>query len=360
MLKLIAGALTTILSISPSFIDFSDNPAPKLPIAPINNGVLMLYLPQAPSEPLIIDKGGVSEPPEPEPEPEPPKLPVFSRNIHVQREDLSEFMSKDGFVVRRTFVRATGSSYIQLDGGGQVRNETKINNTQMLFESRLLPEFVPERNNEPQVLIIHTHTTESFNPATDGTYDSNYKYRSLDSRGNIVAVGAKIAEEIAKEGFAVIHDGTLHDYPAFSGAYKRSADTIKAILDEFPSIKVILDIHRDAIESENKAPVAAIADINGRDAAQIMIISPADNGEWDVPDFMKNFRFASRLQTRIETDSPGLARALLLQYCNYNLHLSQGSLLVEVGSHGNTLEQALYAGELFGKSVGKLLSELAA
>ncbi|MCL1904374.1 MAG: stage II sporulation protein P [Oscillospiraceae bacterium] len=403
LFTVIAGLLTTVLSVSSSFGNVAAPEIP-LPVAPVNNGALILYLP-SPS-----DKGGVSEFPETTTitetttvteattvndattatettttfETRPPKetemsaetddtpfftnevvqelspepLLVFSRNISTIIEDLSEFSSKDGTVIKRTFRPELGESYIQLARGGRVRNETKTDETFLLSESVLLPEFVPEKNNEPQVLIIHTHTTEGFRIFDDGSYDREYSFRTLDSRKSVVAVGAKIAEEIAKEGYAVLHDGTVHDYPAYSGSYKRSEETIKSLLSEYPSIKIVLDIHRDAIESEAGVPIAAVNEINGRDAAQIMIVSPADDGEWDVPDYMKNFRLASLLQSHLETQNAGITRALLFQYCNYNLNLSPGSLLIEVGSHGNTLEQAVYAGELLGRSIGQMLNEL--
>jgi stage II sporulation protein P len=374
LLKIIAGALTTILSISPSFPDNLESP--QFAVTPINNGALMLYYPKAPVYELEPElepepKDESKDAPEAEPEVEPEiaeiseiheiNIPVFSRNISAQREDLSVFSARDGVVVQRTFRPALGENYVQLHGGGQVRNTTKIDDGELLRESLLPLSWKPEPSAgsnappEPQVLIIHTHATESFRLSDDGSFDSSYNFRTLDSRRNIVAVGAKIAEEIAKEGFAVIHDGTLHDYPVFSGSYRRSADTIKAILEEYPSIKVVLDVHRDAIETDDGTPVAAVSG----SVAQVMIVSPADDGKWDVPNFMQNFRFASRLQSRLEFDNPGITRALLFQYCNYNLHLSPASLLIEVGSHGNTLEQALNAGELFGQSVGRLLSELA-
>ncbi|MCL2071133.1 MAG: stage II sporulation protein P [Oscillospiraceae bacterium] len=388
LLKIIAGALTTILSISPNFMDFSDNPAILMTTAPINNGVLMLYTPNADLTvdkiPITIDdeaetvdsanSADLYEPetdlpdtldlPEKQQQEQQEDLPVFSRNISTLREDMSEFSSRDATVIQRTFRPEFGENYIQLSGGGQVRNTTEINDERLIAESLLLPEFVPEKNGEPQVLIIHTHTTESFRLSNDSYYDFAYNFRTLDSRNNIVAVGAKIAEEIAKEGFAVLHDGTLHDYPVYSGSYRRSAETVKAVLEEYPSIKIVLDIHRDAIEDENErsvtVPVAAVFNTNNRETAQIMIISPADttDGEWGIPDFMQNFRLASRLQSRLESDNPGITRALLFQYCNYNLHLSTGALLIEIGSHGNSLEQALNAGELFGQSMARLLSEL--
>ncbi|MCL2036018.1 MAG: stage II sporulation protein P [Oscillospiraceae bacterium] len=285
-------------------------------------------------------------------------LPVMSQNISFYSEDLSVFSAGNGKVTKMTFRPELSRDYLQLDGGGRVRNTTDIADSVLLRESRKPLSFKPVKNvSEPQVLIIHTHTTEGFRPSDDSRFNTDYIFRTVDSDKNIVAVGAKIAEEIAKQGFTVIHDGTLHDYPVYSGAYTRSADTVKAILEEYPSIQIVLDIHRDAIESDGN-PVAAVAEVNGREAAQIMIISPADDGNWGVPHFMENFRLAGRIQSKVESDNPGLTRSLLFQYCNYNLHLSPGSLLIEIGSHGNTLDQALYAGELFGRSFGKMLSEL--
>jgi stage II sporulation protein P len=329
--------------------------------SPVNNGALMLYHPETQELVEILPPAYSETPPTPEPpaeETEPTTIPVMSRNISPEREDLSLFSSRDGVVTRMTFRPELSMAYLQLDGGGRVRNTTAIPDSWLLHESRQPLSRLPVIGDEPQVLIIHTHTNEAFTPGNGVYFDESYTFRSPDSSKNIVAVGAKIAEEIAKSGFTVIHDGTMHDYPVFSGSYNRSAETVEAILAEFPSIKVVLDIHRDGIESEG-APVAAVSNVHGREAAQIMIISPADDGNWGVPDFMENFRFAGLLQSQLESDNPGLTRAVLLQYCNYNLHLSPGALLIEVGSHGNTLEQALYAGELFGQSVGRLLSRLA-
>jgi stage II sporulation protein P len=321
-------------------------------LIPVNNGEVLLYhkTGEVYITPLPGFTAGSSEAPA-------QTASVLSQNISEIQEDLTVFTSQEGTITRMTFRPELNTGYIHLQNGGQIRNTTGIADLALVHESRQPLNWRPAAGSEPEVLIIHTHTTESFRLSHGEYYDPDYSFRTIDSSNNIVAVGAKIAEEIAEAGFTVIHDGTIHDYPVFSGAYGRSAQTVQAILEEFPSIKVILDIHRDAIES-NGAPVAAIADINNREAAQVMIISPADNGEWGVPDFMENFRFASRLQSQIEKDHPGLTRAVLFQYCNYNLHLSPGALLIEIGSHGNTLEQALYTGELVGQSIAGLLLSL--
>ncbi len=102
-------------------------------------------------------------------------------------------------------------------------------------------------------------------------------------------------------------------------------------------------------------PVVAI---DGEEASQIMIISGCDDGTLGMPNFMKNFHFACRLQERLENDYAGLTRPILFDYRHYNQDLTTGSLLIEVGSHGNTLEQSQYAGQLIGSSLGRLLNSM--
>jgi stage II sporulation protein P len=362
LLKITAAALTAILSLSPNIFPpnarserLTITVQQQLSSVPINNGGLMLYLPNAPG----IPNDDVD--PVPPPDTAPGTLPLLSRNIPDFNEDLSVFSSKDGYTVKKTFTAGKGGDFIQLPGGGQVRNATEIPASALKSEIGEPLTFKIEKGSEPQVLIIHTHTSESFIPANADYYDLNYSFHTVDASKNITAAGTKIAEEIAKAGFAVIHDGTIHDSPVYTGAYTRSAETVKGILKEYPSVKIILDIHRDAIEFDG-VPVAAVAQVkdpkgDARPTAQVMIISPADDGNWNVPNYMENFRFAAKLQSRLESDNPGLTRPVLFEYCNYNLNLAPGALLIEIGSHGNTLPQVLNASVLIGKSIGKLLNE---
>ncbi len=238
-----------------------------------------------------------------------------------------------------------------------MRNETDISNGKLLEESRLLPEFTIEKNGEPQVLIMHTHTTESFEPYEREQYDDTFNYRTTDPSKNMVMVGDRIAEQLEKGGIGCIHDSTIHDYPSYNGSYDRSAETVKSILAEYPSIKIVLDIHRDAIASGDSL-VQPVVTVDGKDAAQVMIISGCDDGTMDMPNYMKNFRFSSLLQQQMSSDYSNFTRPILFDYRNYNQNLTTGSILIEVGSHGNTLEQAGNAGELIGKSLVKALDKI--
>lgn len=264
----------------------------------------------------------------------------------------------DGSIYRTTYERYSGDKFFGLDGGGQVRNETDISNGKLLEESRLLPEFTIEKNGEPQVLIMHTHTTESFEPYEREQYDDTFNYRTTDPSKNMVMVGDRIAEQLEKGGIGCIHDSTIHDYPSYNGSYDRSAETVKSILAEYPSIKIVLDIHRDAIASGDSL-VQPVITVDGKEAAQVMIISGCDDGTMDMPNYMKNFRFSSLLQQQMSSDYSNFTRPILFDYRNYNQNLTTGSILIEVGSHGNTLEQAGNAGELIGKSLVKALDKIA-
>jgi stage II sporulation protein P len=216
------------------------------------------------------------------------------------------------------------------------------------------PYFTVTDTDEPLVLIYHTHTTESFEPFVRDTYDAEFNYRTTDDTKNVVMVGDAIQAELESRGIGVIHARDIHDYPSYNGSYARSRETIEPILEQYPSIKVVLDIHRDAISGEGVAYQPYI-EVGGKEAAQIMIISGCDDGTLGMPDYMKNFHFACALQQKIETDTPGLTRPILFDYRHYNQDLTTGSLLIEVGSHGNTLSQVQYSGQLVGCSLADFL-----
>ncbi len=262
-----------------------------------------------------------------------------------------------GTVNEVTYTAYSGTKFFDLEHVGQVQNLTSIPNETLYTESKLRPAFDIVLHSDPQVLIMHTHTTETFEPYERDAFDASFNYRTTDSSKNMVMVGDAIAQQLESAGIAVIHDGTIHDYPSYTGSYDRSAETVRAILEQYPSIKVVLDIHRDAISRDGviSQPVAVI---DGKKAAQVMIISGCDDGTMGMPDYMQNFRFACLLQQQMESDYPGLTRPILFDYRKYNQDLTTGSLLIEVGSHGNTLEQAEYAGELIGKSLARALVSL--
>lgn len=259
-------------------------------------------------------------------------------------------------LVHKTYTVSPSNIYIPLENG-YIKNCTSISNADIQAQIQNPPYFTIEDTDEPQVLIMHTHTTESYVPFTGDYYDKTMSFRSTDNTQNMSVVGDRIAAELEAAGIGVLHDTTQHDYPSYNGAYDRSQKTVEQYLAEYPSIKIVLDIHRDAIASGDQV-ISAETEIDGKKAAQVMIISGCDDGTMGYPDYMKNLSFAAALQNQLEGDYPTLTRPILFDYRKYNQQLTTGSLLLEVGSHGNTLEQAAYTGELIGKSLGRLLNEM--
>lgn len=252
-------------------------------------------------------------------------------------------------LVHKTYTAGSSNIYIPLENG-YIKNCTSISRAEIEAQIQNPPYFTIEDTDEPQVLIMHTHTTESYVPFTGDYYDKTMSFRSTDNSENMAVVGDRIARELEAAGIGVIHDTTQHDYPSYNGSYERSQETVEKYLAQYPSIKIVLDVHRDAIASGEDV-YSAEAEIEGKTAAQVMIISGCDDGTMGYPDYMKNLSFAAALQNQLEGDHPTLTRPVLFDYRKYNQQLTTGSLLLEIGSHGNTLEQAAYTGELDRKSV---------
>ena len=240
-------------------------------------------------------------------------------------------------------------------GAGLIKNSTQLSDEevcQIASETHQLT----LTSGGPQVLIYHTHATESFEPYDSTIYDTRNTWRSTDNAENMVAVGDALCAAIEAHGIGVIHDTTLHDYPSYNGSYERSAATIESYLQQYPSLCVALDIHRDAIQREDTL-VKPVVTIEGKKAAQLMIVAGCDDsGSLGIPTWKNNLRFGARLQDQIEQLYPGLCRPLYFTYRKYNQHLTNASLLFEVGSHGNTLEEALYCAEMAGDAIGAYLA----
>lgn len=283
----------------------------------------------------------------------------ITQNRTEYTEAPAAYTENSGAVVREHYGYSLANDHITLSSGAQVRNCTSLANETLSAAAEEMPMLDIDLS-EPTVLIVHTHTTECFQPTESDSYDAACPTRTRDCSRNIVAVGDALVNALAENGIIAVHDCTVHDYPAYSGAYDRSEDTIRAALEKYPSIKVVIDLHRDAIENADGTRVAPVAEINGQNAAQFMIIAGCDDGRFNMPDYMENFRLACLIQNTAEEMYAGLARPVLFDYRNYNQHITTGSLLIEVGSHGNSLDEALYTGELLGNVLAKTIVRLAA
>ncbi len=215
------------------------------------------------------------------------------------------------------------------------------------------------KKDEPSVLIFHTHTTETYQILDRGYYQQGFLTRTNDIGRNMVRVGQAIVQQIEQAGFTVIHDTSIYD-STYTGAYGKSRAGVEKYLKENPSIKIVLDIHRDAIQRSDGTKIKATAEIEGKKAAQIMIISGCQeegNPVENFPNWEKNLVFAVHLQKQLEDLFPGITRPLYFSPRKYNMDLTECSLLVEVGTDANTLEEAVYTGKCLGKAISEMLKK---
>ena len=237
------------------------------------------------------------------------------------------------------------------------------NNTSLKIDLKNLLEekinFKIEKNDSPQVLIVHTHATESFFIQNTDYYTEKYNSRSTDNKINMTAIGEVVAQKLNDSGIKTLHDKTQHDYPNYTGSYTRSAQTIKSYLKKYPSIKVVLDLHRDAVTADNSDKVKLVTNINSKNAAQVMLVMGSQSGSvTGFENWQENLKLAVKLQQKLEQKYPTLARPLTLNSKLYNQNLTTGSLLLEFGTDANSLDEALYSAELVGNALAELFQNL--
>lgn len=263
---------------------------------------------------------------------------------------------EDGEVIEKTFIdyQATDSF-----GNVYVRNVTdtkKVNIEAVLSEDFTLP---ADNIARPTVLIYHTHTTENYILSDNGRFSSERDTRIDDSSLNMVRIGDEITRILESRGIGVIHDRTVYD-TVYTGAYSQSRKGIEKILEENPSIIITLDIHRDAIYYSDTQRVKPVAEINGKKAAQLMIIAGCQDGNvTDFPDWETNLSFALNLQKTANDKYENLMKPVFFCMRKYNMDITPYSLLIEVGTDVNTLEEAAYSGRLLGDVLADVIKKFA-
>lgn len=200
---------------------------------------------------------------------------------------------------------------------------------------------------EPTVLILHSHGTESFT----GEYTQTSPYHTLDSAHNMVSVGAYIAEILEGAGIKVLHDTTLHDSPSYNAAYSNSRQSVQNYLSQYPSIRLVLDLHRDSFEDEDGNQIVQTVFSEGEVLAPVMLVVGTSYGGLEHPNWQDNLALALKLQVQMESLRPGICRKINLRSQRFNQDLSSGALLIEVGASGNTKEQVLRSADVLADAI---------
>ena len=314
-------------------------------------GVYSLFMrPQ--TEEKTIDYENVFAPVLPEDKKEETNLSVSTTE---SAEEKSAVATAGGEALGKIVNRTIKSSKSNLSAKGvHVNNSTGLEvNLSALLKSKL--GYTIKKNDSPQVLIVHTHATESFLSEDRDYYTASDKSRNTDNSFNVTALGKIVAEKLNSADIKTLHDTTQHDYPSYNQSYYRAAKTITGYLKKYPSIKVVIDIHRDSVQS-GSTKTKLTADIEGKAAAQVMLVMGSQTGNVkNFPKWKENLKLALRLQKNIEASYPDLARPLSLMSRSYNERLTTGSMLLEIGTEANSFEEAKYSAELVGNSLVKTL-----
>lgn len=260
----------------------------------------------------------------------------------LPREETREVSDEDNGVSARTLRPAASDGYLTV-GRVYIHNASAAALRVSDLDGEPAAEWSAE---EPQVLIIHTHGSEAYTMPPGEEYVPSDDHRTTDKAYSVVRVGDEIARVLGEAGIGVVHDRELYDYPHYSGAYDRSLAAIERWRAEHPSIVYILDVHRDAVEdAQGRQYKLVCAEEPG--AAQMEFVIGTDGGGAQHDNWRENLKLAAAVQETLLERYPTLMRPITVRNSRYNQHVTEGSLLLEVGTAGNSLSEALEAGRLF-------------
>lgn len=229
--------------------------------------------------------------------------------------------------------------------GVKIKNETGTTLTESLIDNSI-------KFDNKNILIFHTHTCESYTPTENMNYVASGNYRTIDLNYSVARAGSELEKYLKEYGFNVIHDTTYHDYPAYSGSYSRSLETVSNIIKQNQEFNLVFDLHRDAIGSNSSyAPKVKIGDDY---CAQIMFVIGTNQGGLTHNNWVKNLSYAIKIQEKANEMYPGLFKTMIVRNSRYNQHLNDGASIIEIGATGNTLEECLNSMKYFSSVLNEL------
>lgn len=266
--------------------------------------------------------------------------PVSDNSAEAEKQPLSAYYDN---IEEKTL--ATSASALSVD-----------NKTSFTVDTKALLNAPLPITGKPKVLIVHTHTTESYTPSEKYNYTPETNARTKDTNFNVARVGEEFAASLREEGIDVIHDKSLNDYPSYNGSYAKSLALIESYLKKYPSIQIVIDIHRDSMTAQDGTKYKLLTEIDGQKAAQLMIISGTNEGGLTHPDWQENLKLTLKIQNQLSNDYNNLARPLSIRKERFNTHATKGSMLIEIGTDANTLDEAILSARLAAKSFAKVIN----
>ena len=210
----------------------------------------------------------------------------------------------------------------------------------------------------PQILIMHTHGSEAFTPDGTDVYTATDTSRTTDDNYNMIRIGEEMKAVFESYGLEVVHDTALYDYPSYTGSYERSLAGVRDYISRYPTVKLVLDVHRDAIIAADGTTYKAVATVDGQKVAQVMMVMGSDDGGLEHPHWQENLALAVHIQRHLLDIDPNLPRPITLRSSRFNQQVTNGSVLVEVGSNGNTLQEAIAGAKLYARAASEVFTSL--
>ncbi len=212
----------------------------------------------------------------------------------------------------------------------------------------------------PTVLIVHTHGTEGYseNGAISYLDDGGELARSHDAEQTVVAEGKVLADRLSKQGISAVHCTVMHDREQYKDSYARAEATIKQYLKQYPSIRLVIDVHRDSVVKSTGELVRPVTLVNGEASAQVMCVVGSDWGGEANPNWEGNLALALQLREELNAANEKLCRPVYLRSSTYNQELAPYSLLLEMGASGNSLEEAQRSAVAVADALAKFVPRL--
>ena len=246
----------------------------------------------------------------------------------------------------RTLTVTTEDGYVRV-GDVFIKNTSRQTVEDIAFDGTFAAKLGADA---PQVLILHTHGSEAYTMPEGQEYVSTGTFRTADGSVSVIRVGDEIAAALSQHGISVLHDRALYDDPEYNGAYYRAEDAIEAYLEKYPSISFILDVHRDALEDKAGHQYKVIT----REDPSCAQVSLVMGSSWEG--WRENLKLAVAVQQHLTDQYPTLMRPVTVRNSDYNEYFTPGSLLVEVGAAGNSLDEALAAARLFAHGFAEVVT----
>ncbi len=239
-------------------------------------------------------------------------------------------------------------------GIGYLNNETCYKPN---INALLTSDVTSKPTEEPLVLVLHTHASEGY-LAESATYlegDLGNITYTQDGGRNVLAVGKAFIAALNKNGITAIHCTVMHDASGLSGSYERAAESIQFFLTHYPSIRYVVDLHRDAILTREGEYVKAATEIDGKSVAQILPVVGSNAGGWEHDGWEGNLALALQLRQELNQNGTALCRPTMLRTNTYNQELAPYAILLEIGTGANSIDEAIAAATLAGEAFAKVI-----